>query len=117
MGKDRTDVYYWKCDRAAAFHGTDGACSLGGFVVGVAHHQDAVSPVLPETEGMFGLKGIRQGHMCASFLPVSRHAVTAGPPQRRPRRNRLFSCRGSRPQAGCPAGRAVFSGHGFHQRE
>ncbi|MDD4059269.1 MAG: phosphotransferase [Kiritimatiellae bacterium] len=22
--KDRTDIYYWKCDRAAAFHGTDG---------------------------------------------------------------------------------------------
>ena len=69
MGTDRTDIYYWKCDRAAAFHGTDGACSLGGFVVGVAHHQDAVSPVLPETEGVFGLKGFRQGHMRASFLP------------------------------------------------
>ena len=24
MGRDRTDIYYWKCDRAAAFHGTDG---------------------------------------------------------------------------------------------
>ena len=28
MGKDRTDVYYWKCDRAAAFHGTDGASDV-----------------------------------------------------------------------------------------
>ena len=22
MSRDRTDIYYWKCDRAAAFHGT-----------------------------------------------------------------------------------------------
>ena len=28
MGKDRTDIYYWKCDRAAAFHGTDGASAV-----------------------------------------------------------------------------------------
>ena len=28
MGKDRTDIYYWKCDRAAAFHGMDGASAL-----------------------------------------------------------------------------------------
>ena len=28
MGKDRTDVDYWKCDRAAAFHGTDGASDV-----------------------------------------------------------------------------------------
>ena len=28
MGKDRTDIYYWKCDRVAAFHGTDGASAL-----------------------------------------------------------------------------------------
>jgi fructosamine-3-kinase len=25
--QDRTGIYYWKCDRAAAFHGTDAACS------------------------------------------------------------------------------------------
>ena len=28
MGKDRTDIYYWKCDRSAAFHGTDGASTV-----------------------------------------------------------------------------------------
>ena len=28
MGKDRTDIYYWKCDRAAVFHGTDGASAV-----------------------------------------------------------------------------------------
>ncbi|MDA3923531.1 MAG: aminoglycoside phosphotransferase family protein [Kiritimatiellae bacterium] len=25
ISQDRTDIYYWKCDRAAAFHGTDEA--------------------------------------------------------------------------------------------
>ena len=28
LGRDRTDIYYWKCDRAAAFHGTDGVSAL-----------------------------------------------------------------------------------------
>ena len=33
---DRTDIYYWKCDRGAAFHGTDGVSSVEAADVQVA---------------------------------------------------------------------------------